>query len=179
MNLLRNPLDVIGASLAHAAYVSLPNRVYEVPDSEVLFKLSSEERAEFRAREAAGEKAIPRKIVTRRPDLQAECEVHAVFAQTWSSTALGAEGAGGRAITSAYTVVVKGPDNVFAVYWNAQFAYLVDLSVVAGNHAAALKAGPGVATVGQAEAFRTDIANRTTVRVGEADERYGARASRG
>lgn len=157
---LHNPLDTIGASLAHAAYVALPDRVGEVMDGAALFAVSVKERAELRIREAKGEKVIPRKIVTWRPDIRSDCEVYAVFAQSWSSTALGFSGIGGQAITAAYTVVIKGPDNVFAIYWDAKFAYLVDLGAIAEN---------------QAEVFRADIANRTTAAVRDAEKRYGAR----
>ena len=51
-------------------------------------RLSDEERKAARAREARGEKVLPRKVITRRPDVS-QCEVVAMFCQTRDSTGLG------------------------------------------------------------------------------------------
>jgi hypothetical protein len=53
-----------------------------------------------------------------------ECEV-CLFQQSWSSTALGFDGIGGQAISSAYTVVVFGPYGDAVVYFNGKQAYHV------------------------------------------------------
>lgn len=66
---------------------------------------------------------------SRQPRLD-ECEV-IMFPQTWSSTALGYGGLGGKAITEAYTVVVIGPTGDAAVYFGGgRLAYVVNHSIV-------------------------------------------------
>lgn len=60
----------------------------------------------------------------RRPHVY-ECEI-VMFNQMWGSTALGFQGIGGAAMTSAYTVAVFNPTrSECAVYFGGRFAYLV------------------------------------------------------
>lgn len=47
------------------------------------------------------------------------------FPQSWASTALGFGGIGGQAITTAQTVVVRGPAGDCAVYFGTRLAYHV------------------------------------------------------
>ena len=60
----------------------------------------------------------------RRP-YECECDVD-MFSQVWGSTALGFGGIGGQAMTSAYTVIVRGPMGDAAVYFNGRFAYHIN-----------------------------------------------------
>lgn len=103
---------------------------------------------------------VPMKTSTRRPEV-GECEVHAMFAQTWGSTALGYGGIGGAAMTPAYTIVVRGPEGHLAIYWNGNFAYLVDTRKQ---------------TAAQLLALTDDLATRHTAGRMEAVVRYGAQA---
>lgn len=49
-----------------------------------------------------------------------------LFSQTWGSTALGFGGFGGMAITEAYTtVILYKPLDIYAVYFDGDFAYYV------------------------------------------------------
>lgn len=49
-----------------------------------------------------------------------------LFSQTWGSTALGFGGFGGMAITEAYTtVILYTPLDIYAVYFDGDFAYYV------------------------------------------------------
>lgn len=56
--------------------------------------------------------------------MDSECSVYC-FPQTWGSTALGFGGIGGAAMTTAYTVVVIGPQQDACVYFNGRLAYHV------------------------------------------------------
>lgn len=50
-----------------------------------------------------------------------------VFSQDWGSTALGLDGWGGQAITSAYTVVIIfEPTGIAGIYFGGKFAYIVE-----------------------------------------------------
>lgn len=108
--------------------------------------------------EAMRAETVPMKDATRRPD-DSECEVFAMFTQTWGSTALGYGGIGGAAMTPAYTTVVLGPQGHQVIYWNGNFAYMVD---------------PRKQTAVQQRALHEDLANRITVSRLESVERYGA-----
>lgn len=155
-----NPIEVLAASLAHAAYQALPALDYEQIDHSALYALSAEERRRLREREDAGEKVMPRERVLRRPRMD-ECEVYAMFSQTWSSTALGFGGLGGQAFTSAYTCVIRAADDgSLAVYWRGRFAYLVR---------------PGEQSDEQAQNLANDLAQQHTASRAEAAARYGAR----
>lgn len=60
----------------------------------------------------------------RRPYVD-EMDVH-MFPQTWGSTALGFGGIGGAAMTTAYTVIVRGPQGDYAVYFSGRLAYHIE-----------------------------------------------------
>jgi aspartate aminotransferase-like enzyme len=60
---------------------------------------------------------------TRRPDLS-ELEIYS-FPQTWGSTALGFDGIGGSAMTTALTVVVMHGVEA-CVYFGGSFAYRIE-----------------------------------------------------
>ena|ERR1700739_2139284 len=53
-----------------------------------------------------------------------DCSV-TMFDQTWSDTCLGFPGIGGQSFTSAYTVIVEGPNLDYAVYFGGRFAYCI------------------------------------------------------
>lgn len=58
----------------------------------------------------------------RRPDLIAD-----MFAQSWSSTALGFPGIGGSAITTAYTTIFRDLlRGVAVVYFDDSLAYIIE-----------------------------------------------------
>lgn len=64
---------------------------------------------------------------TRRP-FYYELHVEAMFPQMWGSTALGFGGAGGQAMTTAYTIVIGCNHNYhYCVYFGGSFAYKLDL----------------------------------------------------
>lgn len=150
---LSSPLDAVASAVHHAAFSALPDIHYRIRDNNAFFALSPEAQAE-----ATRTRTYPEKPMVRRPQPD-DCEVFAMFAQTWGSTALGFGGIGGAAMTPAYTVVVAGPEGHFAVYWAGRFAYLVD---------------PNAQTEKQREAFQLDLANRWTKGIVEAVVHYGA-----
>ncbi len=149
---LSSAIDAVASSVHHAALSALPALEHRKRDFAAMAGWSSAQRLEA---ERSG--AVPYIETTRRPDVS-ECEVVAMFAQTWGSTALGFGGIGGAAMTPAYTVVVRSPDGTFAVYWAGHFAYLV----------------PSDATQDKRDAFQADLSKRYTVSVSEAEARYGA-----
>lgn len=151
---LPSPIATVASALHHAAYVALPLYTYETRDLSAMRGWSAEKRME-----AMRTRTEPRKTVARRPD-ESQCEVHAMFAQTWGSTSLGFGGIGGAAMTPAYTVVIRGPGGDFAVYWNGRLAYTVD---------------PTAQTTEQLRAFQEDLTNRDTASCMQAVVRYGAR----
>lgn len=164
---LSNPLEALSSSLYSAAFVDLPQVVYETVDFQAMAGWTSQQRAEAHTQEQAGGPGRPRRLVERRPQAD-ECEVKAMFPQLWNSTGLGFGGLGGAAMTPAYTVVVEGPGGDVAVYWSGRFAYLVPATGVSDE---------------QRAAFKQDLARGWTVRRSEAEDRYGAsvpgRPSRG
>lgn len=62
-------------------------------------------------------------IRSRRPEVR-ELSV-TMFPQQWSSTCLGFDGIGGQAFTTAYTIVVIGPERDACVYFAGRLAYHV------------------------------------------------------
>lgn len=122
---LANPLNDIAAAMHHAALIALPDVRYEIRDAEATRGWSREQLQAAQAKENAGEKAFPRKTVSRRPQA-AQCHIAAMFPQLWGSTSLGFGGVGGAACTGAYTCVVAGPEQHLAVYFGGRFAYLLD-----------------------------------------------------
>lgn len=149
---LTSAIDAVASSVHHAALSAFPALAHRMRDYQAMEGWSQEKRYE-----ASKNGTVPYIDTTRRPEVS-ECEVVAMFAQTWGSTALGFGGIGGAAMTPAYTVVVRSPDGTFAVYWAGRFAYLV----------------PAKASDQARDAFQADLAKRYTVSVSEAASRYGA-----
>lgn len=112
-----DPLTALHESLAQARYLHLKPVRQEIVRRRVL---TPEER------EASGS---DRRVVEEptgewrelRPNDQ-EIDV-IMFTQVWGSTALGFGGIGGAAMTTAYTVAVKGPNGDYAIYFNGRLAY--------------------------------------------------------
>lgn len=91
-----DPLNTLSHALASAAAVDLPDILWEGS----------------------------RGKVSRRPRRD---EVDAIlFPQVWPSTALGFDGVGGQAMTTAHTAVIRHGD-VCAVYFGERFAYLASM----------------------------------------------------
>lgn len=153
---LLSPLECLSSSINHAAYLALPNLEYEDRDWAVLRTWPEEKQRAARQ----GKAEFPMVKCVRRPSAD-ECEVVAMFPQTWGSTALGFGGIGGAAMTPAYTVVVRGPAGQEAVYWHGKFAYVVD---------------PRTQTEEQRQLWLEDVARRCTASRVEALRRYGASA---
>lgn len=150
---LPSPIATVASSLLHAVHVALPNIHYERRDHAAMRGWPAEKRME-----AMRSNTVPMKSDVRRPT-ETECEIYAMFVQTWGSTALGFGGVGGAAMTPTYTVVVLGPEGQFAIYWNGTHAYTVD---------------PNTQTDEERKAFLEDLTNRVTVGAMEAVVRYGA-----
>lgn len=149
---LGSPLDALSNALYHAAWVTLPDRCYETRDWSAVANWTQAQREA-----AARDQSYPTKQVVCRP-APYDCEVQAMFAQTWGSTALGFGGVGGAAMTAAYTVVIRGPDGTMVVYWAGRFAYRI----------------PADVKPDQRHAFLSDLAACQTVARCDAVARYGA-----
>lgn len=152
---LHSPLECLSSALNHAAYLALPDLKYEDRDWDAFNAWTPERQHAART----GQEPMPVVQRTRRPRAD-ECEVLAMFAETWGSTALGFGGMGGAAMTPAYTVVVGGPCGESAVYWHGKFAYLVDSREQTDE---------------QRAHWTQDLSRRITVSKAEAGQRYGAR----
>jgi hypothetical protein len=150
---LSSPIDAVASAVHHAAHVALPDFHYLARDFDAWRHMDPK-----LAEEARRNNTIPEKEVVRRPRPD-ECEVHAMFAQTWGSTSLGFGGIGGAAMTPAYTVVISGPGGHFAVYWAGRLAYVIDSEKQ---------------TPKQRQLFIDDLGNRWTKNVLEAVVQYGA-----
>lgn len=148
-----NPVATLAAALHHAELVALSPLTYDAEDHAAMVGWSVERRMEARA-----DKTVPLKRVTRRPTID-ECEVVAMFSQTWGSTAMGFGGIGGAAMTAAYTVIIRGPANDYAVYWHGRLGYRVD---------------PRTSDKAQVAAFLADTARAATAGRREAVKLYGA-----
>lgn len=150
---LDSPVDAVARAIHHAAFVALPDIRYQRRNLGAMKGWSAEQRMA-----AMRNNTVPMSPAVRRPD-PTECQVFAMFAQTWGSTALGFGGIGGAAMTPAYTVVVKGPQGHLAVYWAGRFGYLIP---------------PDTPTLTQTGALQDDLAQHLTVGRREAGARYGA-----
>lgn len=128
-------IDALHQALAHAAYQALSDIRYEDRDWAHFNKTKEDRRIQK----------------TRRPT-DYDMEVVTMFAQTWSSTALGFGGIGGQAFTSAYVVVIECLSE-FAVYFGGRHAYTIER--------------PN-------ERFFEDIAKRRMADVSGAQKRYKA-----
>ena len=107
---LDNPIQSLAQALAHAQYEGFPEYEYQDRDWEHYHKTKEDKRITKRAKHS------PRDLI-----------VHAMFPQSWSSTALGFGGLGGQAITPAYTVIIESGKHGlgFCVYFNGKFAYRI------------------------------------------------------
>lgn len=74
-----------------------------------------------------------------------------VFEQTWGSTALGFDGIGGSALTTAWTHVVMTSDGKYHVFFNGRHAYSIE---------------------NPTEKFKEDLEKRFMVSIKEAKEQY-------
>lgn len=158
---LPSALEVLSQAHASAVYKDLPDVQTYHRDS--LHKLTDAERQECSARQATqGPSAWPGRWEKRRPRFD-EVTVYAMFAQGWSSTALGFGGVGGQAASEAYTIVLQGPSGDRAVYFNGALAYV--LRTPAEGTAKSRK---------QEQSFIEDLANRQLADVMTAALRYGA-----
>lgn len=99
-----NPVESLSASIYNALYVTLGDQEYESRD--------------FSVKDTV-------KYVKKTRNLEAREIDVVMFPQTWGSTALGFGGIGGRAITTAYTVVISH-GRTHVVYFNGRFAYKVE-----------------------------------------------------
>jgi hypothetical protein len=98
-----NPVNDLTAAVFNALYVTLDDVPYETRDWN-----------------SPNEKGYVTKL--RRPTVT-EIEV-TMFSQSWPSTALGFGGAGGLAITAAYTVIVRHQQQ-YVIYFGGRFAYKI------------------------------------------------------
>ena len=103
-----NPISTMHHALAHAQYEALSDIVYEDRDWEHYRKTKEDRRI----------------TKTKRPSSY-DMEVFAMFAQTWSSTALGFGGIGGQAITTDYVIIIECQGE-YAVYFGGRHAYTLD-----------------------------------------------------
>ena len=117
MNRMENPLRDIHKAFAHAEYEGFSDIHYESLDTKAMrASKTAEERAE------ALKKTIPS---IRRPR-EGDFYVHAMFPQTWGSTALGHGGMGGAAVTSAYTIVLYCVyTDEYLVYFGGIYCYTI------------------------------------------------------
>jgi len=107
---LDNPIQSLAQALAHAQYEGFPEYEYQDRDWEH-YRSTKEDR----------------RITKRAKHRPSNLIVHAMFPQTWSSTALGFGGVGGQAITPAYTVVLESTHMMgYCVYFNGRFAYRIE-----------------------------------------------------
>ena len=106
---LDNPIQALAMSLAHAQYEGFPEYEYQDRDWEH-YRNTKEDRL----------------ITKRAKHRSSDLIVHAMFPQTWSSTALGFGGVGGQAITPAYTVIIESEHGLgYCVYFGGRFAYRI------------------------------------------------------
>lgn len=113
-----DPLLALHDSLADARLLTLLPVELQVTRTEVLDTPDPVTKARV-VRIPTGE------VRTRRPYSE-ELDVW-MFSQVWGSTALGFGGVGGQAMTSAYTVVIRGPHSDYAVYFSGRLAYHIQI----------------------------------------------------
>lgn len=106
---LDNPIQALAMALAHAQYEGFPEYEYQDRDWEH-YRNTKEDR----------------RITKHAKHRSSDLIVHAMFPQTWSSTALGFGGVGGQAITPAYTVIIESEHGLgYCVYFGGRFAYRI------------------------------------------------------
>lgn len=111
MNLINTPIETLSECIYDAQHVNLSVIHYE-----------SKQWHESKVR---GEDVFEHKTRNPRKD---EFAVVAMFPQMWGSTALGFDGIGGSAMTTAYTVVIQaqnGHSREVLVYFDGRFAYRI------------------------------------------------------
>lgn len=144
-----SPYESLIHAISAALWRDLPNQKYFRKDWPAYHKLTREEQLALKTSGSLG----PGEWHERRPDHQ-DIEVM-MFRQTWSSTALGYNGIGGQAFTSAYTVIVSD-SNIYCVYFGgSQLAYRI-----------ITKAGA------EFDNFKADLSNHCLVDVDQARMRY-------
>lgn len=110
MNGAENPITDLVNCIAHAQYEGFSDIEYETRDWEEYHKTKKDVR-----------------IPARRRPTTRDFGVHAMFTQTWGSTALGHGGMGGAAMTTAYTIVLECyATQEFLVYFGGEMCYKVD-----------------------------------------------------
>lgn len=117
------PLEILRLALGSAQYVDMP----EIIDKKrkVNSKPFAGNRSNYVEYQEWCKSAYEE--YSRRPYYY-ELHVEAMFPQMWGSTALGFGGAGGQAMTTAYTIVIGCDYNYhYCVYFGGQFAYKLDL----------------------------------------------------
>lgn len=124
-------IESLSAALHAACLRDLPAITYQDRDWEAhwtyITSLTADEKLHYYAEEQrTGEMQGPMVTLTRRPAPD-KCDVW-MFPQSWGSTALGYDGMGGQAITSAHTTIVECcTTRAIAVYFGSggRLAYLV------------------------------------------------------
>jgi hypothetical protein len=127
---MSNPIQDLAFAYHDAMFNRFSDIVYQDRDWDKYYKwrdkLKKEELANaYKSERETGATMHQESLVTKkRKPTEHETSVTAMFLQTWGSTALGFGGAGGKAITSAYSIVIEC-NGEYAVYFGSQFAYLV------------------------------------------------------
>lgn len=111
MSNMDNPVD----NLSRAVYSAMLTDLFPVDTA--ITSLQPHPVTKKMERIATGE------IHTRRPEVRELSTT--MFPQQWSSTCLGFDGIGGQAFTTAYTIVVVGPERDACVYFAGRLAYHV------------------------------------------------------
>lgn len=107
MDRTNNPVEVLAQSFYHCKNKIFHEKIYKKLNVAKYHKDGKEEYYD----------AV---TVTTNDDL----EIVGMFVQLWGSTALGFDGIGGAAMTSAYITVIKFvPEKKYAVYFDGRFAY--------------------------------------------------------
>ena len=102
-----NPVNTLHLALAHASYKGFPEYEYEVRDYSIK------------------DSVVMIKKTARHSD--ADMTVLGMFPQLWGSTALGFEGIGGHAMTTAYTIVIQSEHGLgCCVYFSGRLAYRIE-----------------------------------------------------
>lgn len=148
MNQLSAPVDELSRALCHAMFIALPGHQPLNPEirAQVSANLKTENARNY-AMQAVSSGSIRGYVV------------RAFFPQLWGSTALGFGGIGGASMTTAYTIVIEGPEGSQAVYWHGLHAYNID---------------PEKQTAEQRDAYAQDLARQALMHVRGAIETYGA-----
>jgi len=131
MNRTETPIETLSRVIAHTKYHGL--------------SLIVEDRKNWAMSKAEGRDVVE---TVRREPTERDFEIMAMFPQQWGSTALGFDDIGGAAMTTAYTIVVRGSQGgEILVYFDDRFAYRISR--------------PG-------EAFWNDVAARNLAAVSDA-----------